>query len=458
MPEFFNVLPPDEARALLMAQVTAVLPPETVRTEAALGRVTAAPITAPHPLPQFRRSTMDGYAVRAADTYGSSESLPAFLQVIGEIPMGQPAHLSLQTGQAALVHTGGMIPDSADAVVQVEHTQVVGERLSVSGNRLSVSGGKSSNLAVSPPPISQSPISQSPISDLQSPIPNPPYEIEVFKAVAVGQNVLQVGEDVAERATILPAGHCLRPQDIGGLLALGIMQVAVARRPCVGILATGDEVIPPEQAAGPGQIRDINSYTVAGMVRQAGGIPVLGGIIPDDFEALYTAAARLLAECDMLVLSAGSSVSVRDMTVQVIEKLGQPGVLLHGVATRPGKPTIVGAVAGKPVLGLPGNPVSAMIQFDMFGVPAIYRLQGMTEMPRQGVVWARLSQNIASESGREDYVPARLEDGPDGLVATPVFGKSNLIYTLVNADGLIKVPLNKGGLVAGDWVEVRLFN
>ncbi len=445
MPEFFNVLPPDEARALLLAQITAVLPSETMATEEALGRVTAVAIAAPHPLPPFRRSTMDGYAVRAADTHGASESLPAFLQVIGEIPMGQPANITLQTGQTALVHTGGMIPNTADAVVPVEHTQVISNPLAVGSEQLTASREESPNLAASPPPISQSASS------------NLPFEIEVFKAVAVGQNVLQVGEDVSEQEVILTAGHWLRPQDVGGLLALGLTQVTVTQRPRVGILATGDEVIPPEQEAGPGQIRDINSYTVAGMVRQAGGVPLLGGIIPDDFDALYTAAADLLARCDMLVLSAGSSVSVRDMTVQVIEKLGEPGVLLHGIATRPGKPTIVGAVAGKPVLGLPGNPVSAMIQFDMFGVPAIYRLQGMREMPRQGVVWANLSQNIASESGREDYVPARLNDGPDGLVATPVFGKSNLIYTLVKAEGLIKVPLNKNGLQAGEWVQVRIF-
>ncbi len=244
---------------------------------------------------------------------------------------------------------------------------------------------------------------------------------------------------------------------VGGLLALGITAVSIVRRPRVGILATGDEVIAPAETAAPGQIRDINSYTVAGLVEQAGGVPVMGGIMPDNFAALATAAANLLAETDMLVMSAGSSVSVRDMTVRVIDGLGQPGVLLHGVATRPGKPTIVGAVGHKPVLGLPGNPVSAMIQFDMFGVPAIYRLQGVQTMPRRGLIWARLGQNIASESGREDYVPARLEDSADGLRAIPVFGKSNLIYTLVNADGLIKIPLNKGGLLAGEWVEVRLF-
>lgn len=417
MPEFFNVLPPDEARELLFQHLTAVPPTEQLTTAQALGRVTAAAIHAPHALPAFRRSTMDGYAVSAADTYGASESLPAFLNVAGEVEMGRPAAVVLNTGECAIVHTGGMIPETADAVVQVEHTQMMEAK----------------------------------------PGARPPFTIEVFKAVAVGQNVLQVGEDVAEGAEILPGGHLLRPQDLGGLLALGITTVGVARRPRVAILATGDEVIPPGQTAGPGEIRDINSYTVSGQTEQAGGIPALGGIIPDEFAALKTAAAQALAENDMLVMSAGSSVSVRDMTVRVIDELGQPGVLLHGVATRPGKPTIVGVVDGKPVLGLPGNPVSAMVQFDMFGTPAIYRLQGLVKPPRRGLVWATLSQNIASESGREDYIPARLEETAAGLVATPVFGKSNLIYTLVNADGLLKVPLNKGGVAAGELVEVRLF-
>jgi molybdopterin molybdotransferase len=417
MPEFFNVLPPDDARELLLSRLTAVLPPETIATEDALERVTAAPVYAPHALPAFRRSTMDGYAVRAADTYGASGSLPAFLQVIGEVPMGQATSVELQVGEAAIVHTGGMIPETADAVVQVEHTQMVGAALHA----------------------------------------RPPFEIEVMKAVAVGQNVLQVGEDVAEQAEIMPAGHILRPQDLGGLLALGITQVAVSRRPRVAILATGDEVVAPQQWAGPGQIRDINSTTTAGLVRQAGGVPILGGIVPDDFAALQAAAQKALADADMLVMSAGSSVSVRDMTVEVIEGLGEPGVLLHGVATRPGKPTIVGVVGQKPVIGLPGNPVSAMVQFDMFGTPAIYRLQGVQTPPRRGLVWAALGKNIASESGREDYIPAKLAERDGGLTAVPVFGKSNLIYTLVNADGLIKVPLNKAGLLAGEQVEVRLF-
>ncbi|MCW5864179.1 MAG: molybdopterin molybdotransferase MoeA [Anaerolineae bacterium] len=417
MAEFFNVLPPDEARALLLSHLTRPVEAEVMATAEALGRVTAQPVRAPHALPTFRRSTMDGYAVRAADTHGASETLPALLWAVGEVGMGRAAGVTLRPGEAALVHTGGMIPDTADAVVQVEHTQ-------------RVVAADSADF---------------------------PYEIEVLRPVAVGQNVIQVGEDVAAGATVLPGGHRLRPQDLGGLLALGLTTVAVARRPRVVILSTGDEVVPPAARPGPGQVRDINSYTIAAQALSAGGIPQPRGIIADDAAALRAAAESALAESDMVVITAGSSVSARDMTVTVIAGLGAPGVLLHGVATRPGKPTIVGAVAGKPVLGLPGNPVSALVQFDMFGVPAIYHLQGLAGEPPRNRVWARLAANVPSASGREDYVPARLEAAADGPLVVPIFGKSNLIYTLVGADGLIVVPLNRAGLMAGDQVEVRLF-
>ncbi len=355
---------------------------------------------------------MDGYALRAVDTYGASLALPALLQVIGEAPMGMAVTTHVGPGEAMVVHTGSMIPPGADAVVQVELTQQVG------------TAGR---------------------------------EIEVLKAAAEGENVLQVGDDVRLGDEILPAGHLLRPQDIGALLALGLTEVNVASRPVVAIISTGDEVVSPDSRPAPGQIRDINSYTIAAQCEKTGAVPLLCGIVPDNFDALMAAAGVALNQCDLLVISAGSSVSARDMTAQVIDGLGEPGVLFHGVATRPGKPTIAGAVGGKPVLGLPGNPVSAMVQFDMFGAPAIYHLQGALETPATGVVWARLSQNLPSESGREDYVPAKVIQTSDGLIAQPVFGKSNLIFTLVYADGLIKVPLNQAGLPAGEWVEVRLF-
>ncbi|HSG17987.1 MAG TPA: molybdopterin molybdotransferase MoeA, partial [Anaerolineae bacterium] len=378
MPEFFNVLPPGEARQLLFEHTERIASSETVSSAEALDRVTAEAVRSPHALPAFRRSTMDGYAVRAADTYGASSTLPAFLNVAGQVRMGEAADVELAVAEAAIVHTGGMIPESADAVVQIEHTQIV--------------AGQDGT--------------------------TPPFEIEVLKAVAVGQNVLQVGEDVTLGSVVLEAGHKIRPQDIGGVLALGIVQLNVIRRPIVGIIATGNEIIAPDRDPAAGQIRDINSYTVATQAMRAGGIPRLLGIVPDDLQALMAAASRGLEACDMLVLSAGSSVSVHDMTVQVIDALGRPGVLLHGVATRPGKPTIVGAVGGKPILGLPGNPVSAMVQFSMFGTPVIDRLQGLQSRQRQGIVWARLDANVASESGREDYVPAKVVDGQDGLVAS----------------------------------------
>ena len=417
MTEFFNVLPPDEARTLLTDHIRSLTNKETIAVTESLGRVTARAVNALHDLPSFQRSTMDGYAVKAKDTFGASQSLPAFLTVVGEVGMGTRAKVSIGDAQAVIVHTGGMIPDSADAVVQIEHTQ-----------RIDPGVGSAEN-----------------------------FEIEVLSAVAPGQNVIQIGEDIRKGDEILSPNSLIRPQDIGGMLALGITEVLVISQPVVGLLSTGDEVVQPDTMPLPGQIRDINSYTIGALATEAGGVVKKFGIVPDDFRLLLARAKSALDECHMVVITAGSSVSARDMTVEVIQRLGDPGVLLHGVATRPGKPTIVGAVDGKPVLGLPGNPVSAVVQFTMFGVPAIYRLFGMTGTPPRKVTFAILTQNLASESGREDYVPAKLTEDSGGLRATPIFGKSNLIFTLVKADGLIKIPLNDGGVLAGDLVEVILF-
>lgn len=409
MPEFFNVLPPARALEELFARLPLAPQPRRIDTEEALDRVTAAPVLSPEPLPAFPRSTMDGYAVRARDTFGASATLPAYLNVIGEVPMGRAPALELASGQAALVHTGGIIPAGADAVVMIEHTQTVRAN-----------------------------------------------EIEVTKAVAVGENSLRVGEDVSAGDTVIEAGARLRPQDLGGLMALGITQVEVSRRPRFGILATGDEVVPPLSPVAPGQIRDINSYAVGALVQRAGGLPIRYGIAPDDFDSLLAASSKALSECDGLILSAGSSVSVRDLTGEVINRLGSPGVLVHGVAVKPGKPTLLAVCDGKPVFGLPGNPVSALVIAELFVKPTIERMLGLRPSP-QRTVRAKLTRNIASEAGREDYVPARLVEREGELLAEPVFGKSNLIFTLIRADGLLRVPLNVNGLSAGEMVEVRLF-
>ncbi|MEJ5200238.1 MAG: molybdopterin molybdotransferase MoeA, partial [Anaerolineae bacterium] len=263
------------------------------------------------------------------------------------------------------------------------------------------------------------------------------------------------GEDVQAGELILPAGHALRPQDLGGLLALGITEVQVARQPRVGIISQGDEVVPPEQEPGPGQVRDINSYTLAGFVRQAGGIPLNYPIVPDQQEALDAAVQRAYDEADVVVITAGSSVSYRDLTANAINKLGAPGVLVHGVAIRPGKPTILAVCNGKAVFGLPGNPVSCINIFRRFVAPTIRLLLGAALTPAC-TVQARLARNIPAASGRADFVRVRLEQRDGETWAVPVFGKSNLIFTLVRSDGVVEVPLNSSGLAAGTIVTVWL--
>lgn len=410
MPELFTVLPPADALRLLLDRLPVHVRAESILTIEALGRVLAGALTAPSPLPAFARSTMDGYAVRAADTFGATESLPAYLSVVGEVPMGGASDLKLGPAQAAVVYTGGMMPEGADAVVMIERTQKLDAT-----------------------------------------------NVEVLRAVAPGENVIGIGEDVKAGETLLSSGHVLRPQDLGGLMALGITRVSVATRPRVAIVSTGDEVVPPEAEPGPGQVRDVNTYTVAGLVARADGIPLPQGVVPDDFGALLGAAQAGLGAADVLVISAGSSVSTRDLTADVINRLGKPGVLVHGVSVKPGKPTILGVCGDKPAIGLPGNPVSAMVVASLFLTPVLWRLQGVDTPPGRRRVTARLAHNVASAPGREDYVQVRLAEREGQVWADPVFGKSNLIYSLVKADGLLRVPLDSNGLHEGEPVEVELF-
>ncbi|MGE3268456.1 MAG: gephyrin-like molybdotransferase Glp [Chloroflexota bacterium] len=408
--ELFNVLTPRDAFAKLAPYLHGPRATERIRTEDALGRVLAEDLRSPGSLPTFRRSTMDGFAVRAEDTFGASEGLPAYLTVVDEVLMGRPAQRDPKLGEAVKIATGGMLPDGADAVVMMEYTQDVDDAT-----------------------------------------------IEVLRPVAPGEHVIQVGEDVASGDHLISAGHLLRPQDIGGLLALGIVEVTVATRLKVGIISGGDEIVLPDQEPGPGQIRDINSYTIAALVERAGHTPVKLGIVPDVYEQLEQAARDGLPQVDVLILSAGSSVSTRDMTAQVISALGTPGVLVHGVSLKPGKPTILAMIDDKPVFGLPGNPVSCMVTFDLFVAPTLHRLAGRTDAEHRQSVAARLSRNVASAPGREDYFQVRMEQRADGLWAEPVFGKSNLIYTLVKADGMVRIDLDTSGLTAGQWVQVILF-
>ena len=273
--------------------------------------------------------------------------------------------------------------------------------------------------------------------------------------MASGDGCIFPGEDVRAGEVVLSAGHTLRPQDIGGLLAVGITEVVVARRPRVGIVSQGDEVVPPEQEPGPGQVRDVNSYTLAGLVREAGGVPLNYPIAPDTEAGLDAVVGAAFAEADVVVITAGSSVSYRDLTAGAINRLGPPGVLVHGVAIRPGKPTILALCAGKPVFGLPGNPVSCINIFKVFVIPTIWNMLG-ARPPRQHVISARLARNIPAGSGRADFVRVRLEERDGEQWAVPVFGKSNLIFTLIRSEGVVEVALNSNGIPAGEIVSVVL--
>jgi len=424
MPEFLTLLPPDEARELLLSHLPApIIDSETIDVTSSLGRVLAEDIVAPHPLPEFQRTTVDGYVVRASDTFGASDSLPAYLTLIGEVPMGDAPAFELGAGQCALIHTGGMLPAGADAAVMLEYTQSAHEN-----------------------------------------------EIEIFRAVADGENVIRVGEDVAEGQIVQAKGSLMRPAEIGGLMALGIMRVNVVRKIIVGLISTGDEVVHPSQSPRPGQVRDVNSFTLAALVEKSGGTAKVYGIVPDSLDALTAAASQALSECEMVLITAGSSASTRDMTAEVIRSLGEPGVLVHGINTRPGKPTILGVCNGQAVIGLPGNPVSALVNGYLFVVPVIENLLGMLPKPKATLL-AHLTVNLPSQAGREDWWPVRLlrpkpipagadsTSFPEGKVeyqADPIFGKSNLIFTLAAADGLLRIHPDATGLSAGEMVEVIL--
>jgi molybdopterin molybdotransferase len=424
MPEFLTLLPPDEARALLLSHLSVpMVDSEMIDVASSLGRVLAEDIIAPHPLPEFQRTAVDGYAVRASDTFGASDSMPAYLALVGEVPMGEAPTFEIGAGRCALIHTGGMLPANANAVVMLEYAQSAHED-----------------------------------------------EIEIFRAVAEGENVIRVGEDVAAGQIVQAKGSLIRPADIGGLIALGIMKVNVVRKIIVGLISTGDEVVHPSESPRPGQVRDVNSFTLGALVEKSGGIAKGYGIMPDSFDALKAAAATALSECDMVLITAGSSASTRDMTAEVIRSLGEPGVLVHGINTRPGKPTILGVCNGRAVIGLPGNPVSALVNGYLFVVPVIENLLGMLPKPRAALL-ARLTVNLPSQAGREDWWPVKLlrpepipagadsTSFPEGMVeyqADPIFGKSNLIFNLAAADGLLRIHPDATGLSAGEMVEVIL--
>jgi molybdopterin molybdotransferase len=386
---------------------------ETIPLAEALRRVPADPVTAPHPLPGFARSTVDGYAVRAADTYGVSEGLPGYLTVTGAVLMGTEPAITVTPGSAVAMPTGGALPPGADAVVMIEYTA---EAM--------------------------------------------PGTIEVVRPVAPGEGVVRADEDAAIGQQIIPNGRVLRPQDLGMLAAAGVTRLRVHARPVVAIFSTGDEVVPPDtEILRPGQVRDATAAALAALVTDAGGVPVYGGIIPDDQGALEKALREALRTSDLLVISAGSSVGARDETASAVARLGEPGIWCHGLAIKPGKPTLLAECAGVPgepgvpVIGLPGNPRSALVVFRLIGMPLVRLVGGCTVPPPESSTRARLARDLASATGRLDVVQVTVRAG----MATPLFGVSALLSVLTAADGYVVIPEEATGLDAGTEVDVTLY-
>jgi len=380
---------------------------EIVALAQAPGRVPAERVVAPQALPGFARSTVDGYAVRAADTYGASEGLPSYLDVTGAVAMGSAPTVEVGQGTAASMPTGGVLPTGADAVVMVEHTQEA-----MAGT------------------------------------------VEVLRPVAPGEGTVRADDDVAAGGELVPEGRPLRAQDLGMLAAAGVTAVPVHARPRVAIVSTGDEVVAPETPELlAGQVRDASSVALGAIVAEAGGAADRRGIVRDDPDALRAALGAALSDSDVVVVSAGSSVGARDETATVVAGLGEPGIWCHGLALRPGKPTLLADCDGVPVIGLPGNPRSALVVFRLVGVPLVRRVGGCTQAPPEPVVRARLERDLASAAGRLDIVQVRVRDG----VATPLFGASALLSILTAADGYLEVPEPATGLDAGSEVWVTLY-
>jgi len=410
MPEFFKVVTPAQVFDTLLGFNR--LGVETVPLDDALHRVCGDDIASPEDLPPLPRSTMDGYAVRAADTFGASDSIPTLLDVAGAIAMGQIPGIAVGPGQAAAIPTGGFLPQGADAVVMVEYTSPAGEGA-----------------------------------------------IEISRPVTAGENVLGKAEDVARGDIVIPAGKRLLPQEIGLLAGLGITRVPVHRRPKAALISTGDEIVPVTDTPTPGKIRDINSHSIAALVRAAGGEVEIFAPIQDDPALLRDALDRALASADVVVLSGGSSVGERDHMLRVVSSLPGSVVHAHGIAISPGKPTLIAAVGGKPVFGLPGHPVSALVVAQIFLAPFLGYLQGqeLKRTPAGMRVRAVLASSVHSAQGREEYVRVKLEERQGLPGARPVFGKSGMLSTLVKADGFVVLPIHAEGLPAGEMVEVFLF-
>lgn len=402
----------DAQNILLKNLQGAALPEVKVLLTEALDRVLSQDIYSTEDLPQHPRSTMDGFAVNSQDTFGSTESMPCYLEITGEILMGEYPDGKVTRGGCFRIATGGLVPEGADAVVMFEHTV----------------------------PVDQS-------------------MVEIVKSVGPGSNIVKTGDDIATGELALSAGRLIRPQDLGLLAGLGNTEVSVFSKVTVGILSTGDEIIPYSASPEPGKIRNINSITISSQAKRLGAEIRDYGIVPDNEEHFFPAIEKAVHENDIVLFSGGSSVGSRDLGEKAIAMIGNPGILIHGVALKPGKPILIGLHGNKPLFGLPGHPVSAMTCFDLFVAPAIKKIAGWSGSPfsESPYIEATLAKNIPSAAGRKDIARVALHEESNQLFATPVFGKSGSISTLSRSQGYIIVEESLQGLAQNSTVKVYLY-
>ncbi|WP_415718608.1 gephyrin-like molybdotransferase Glp [Maridesulfovibrio sp.] len=407
--EFFKIISRVEFEALLNS--FPAVGTETVSISDAFGLVLGEEIISPEDLPPANRSCMDGYAVNARDAFGATEGNPAYLECTATLKVDENPGFELQPGECAAIATGGTLPGGADGVVMVEHTYDLG-----SGT------------------------------------------IEIRKSAAPGENIMLKGEDVAKGTPVFQSGHKVRFQDVGLLAALGIKEIVIHRKPRVGIISTGDELVEIDAPQKVGTIRDVNSHTLRCLVNEAGAEAVNYGIVRDELNKLESTLEKAIAENDLVLLSGGSSVGMRDLTVQAIESMQDSEILAHGVAISPGKPTILGRVGKKPVLGLPGQVTSVQVVMLALVVPFIRQLMGQKDAfsgTDRFLVQAELGRNTVSKPGREDYVRMKLTHREGMLpLAEPVYGKSGLLKTMIQADGLMIIPADTEGFYAGNTVSI----
>lgn len=408
---FFQVLAPQDALQRLLQ--VAPVQTERIETAGARGRVLAEDLYSAVDLPHFHRAAMDGYAVKAKDTFGASQSLPAYLKLAGVVEMGKEATQSLATGDAFRISTGGMMPPESDAVVMVEHCD-------------ETAGGF----------------------------------VEIHRGVSPWQNVIQIGDDIKKGDFVFNRGRRLRAHDLGALTGIGLSSIPVYKRPRVALISTGDEIVAPDAYPLPGQVRNINQYSLAGLIEESGAELKDWGVVRDQRSLLRDALGDALAWGDLVLLSGGSSMGAKDIALETILSFPDSEFIFHGISVSPGKPTLFATACGKPIMGLPGYPVSALVIFDLFAGPLIRRLGGEERQALgrfQKSVRAVLKTNVASQIGREDYVRVMLDTQGGSRMATPLPNKSGAIFTLVKADGMVRIDLNQDGLEAGEEVEVILF-